>query len=118
MVHIERTPLSEIKRAEVYVNTQKKPLSQIVAEKKPHIAMTAAFYDPGEWVPVCPVKADGKVLFSDPEYNYWAIAWNAGADAQELLVPTGGACAGPTTWQTACWCARVSPSPSSTTERM
>lgn len=93
MVHIERTPLSEIKRAEVYVNTEKKPLSQIVAEKKPHIAMTAAFYDPGEWVPVCPVKADGKVLFSDPEYNYWAIAWNAGADAQELLVPPGGACA-------------------------
>lgn len=93
MVHIERTPLSAIRRAEVYVNTEKKPLSQIVAEKKPHIAMTAAFYDPGDWRPVCPVKADGKVLFADPEYNYWAIAWNSGADAAEMLVPPGGACA-------------------------
>ena len=93
MVHIERTPLSAIRRAEVYVNTGKKPLSQIVKEKRPDIALTAAFYDPGKWAPVCPVKAEGKVLFADPEYNYWAIAWNAGADVKELLVPPGGACA-------------------------
>ena len=93
MVHIERTPLSAIRRAEVYVNTEKKSLSQIVAEQQPDIAMTAAFYDPGDWKPVCPVKVDGKVLFSDPEYNYWAIAWNSGADAAEVLVPPGGACA-------------------------
>lgn len=93
MVHIERTPLSAIRRAAVYVNSGKKPLSQIVAEQKPDIALTAAFYDPGDWEPVCPVKADGKVLFADPEYNYWAIAWNSGADVEEVLVPPGGACA-------------------------
>ena len=93
MVHIERTPLSKIRRAEVYVNTEKKPLSQIVEEKKPHIALTAAFYDPEDWEPVCPVKAGGRVLFADPEYNYWSIAWNSGADAAEVLVPPGGNCA-------------------------
>ena len=92
MVHIERTPLSAIRRAAVYVNSGKKSLSQIVAEQQPDIAMTAAFYDPGRWKPVCPVKADGKVLFSDPEYNYWAIAWDTGPDAAEVLVPPGGAC--------------------------
>ena len=93
MVHIERTSLSAIRRAVVYVNSGKKSLPEIVAEQQPDIAMTAAFYDPGRWKPVCPVKADGKVLFSDPEYNYWAIAWNSGADAAEVLVPPGGACA-------------------------
>lgn len=93
MVHIERTPIAAIRRAAVYVNSGKKPLSQIVAEQKPDIALTAAFYDPGDWEPVCPVKADGKVLFADPEYNYWAIAWNSGADAAEVLVPPGGSCA-------------------------
>lgn len=93
MVHIERTSLSAIRRAVVYVNSGKKSLPEIVAEQQPDIAMTGAFYDPGRWKPVCPVKADGKVLFSDPEYNYWAIAWNSGADAAEVLVPPGGACA-------------------------
>ena len=93
MVHIERTPLSAIRRAEVYVNADKKPLSQIVAERQPDIALTAVFYDQGDWEPVCPVKVDGKVLYADSQYNYWAIAWNAGADAAEVLVPPGGACA-------------------------
>ena len=92
MVHIERTPLQKIRKAAVYVNTGKKPLPQIVAEQKPDIALTAAYYDPGAWKPVCPVKAAGKVLFADLEYNYWAIAWDTGPDAAEALVPPGGAC--------------------------
>ena len=58
MLHIERTPLADIRRAEVYVNADKKPLSQIVEEEKPDIAMTATFYDPVDWEPVCPVKVD------------------------------------------------------------
>lgn len=93
MVHIQRTPVSAIRRAAVYVNSGKKALHEIVAEQKPDIAMTAVFYDPGAWRPVCPVKAKGKVLFADPEYNYWAIAWDTGADAAEALVPPGGSCA-------------------------
>ena len=93
MVHIQRIPLSTIRRAAVYVNSGKKALHEIVAEQKPDIAMTAAFYDPGAWRPVCPVKANGKVLFADPEYNYWTIAWDSGADAAESLVPPGGSCA-------------------------
>ena len=92
MVHIQRIPLSTIRRAAVYVNSGKKALHEIVAEQKPDIAMTAAFYDPGAWRPVCPVKANGKVLFADPEYNYWTIAWDSGADAAESLVPPGGSC--------------------------
>jgi N-acetylmuramoyl-L-alanine amidase len=92
MVHIERTPLTQVKKVAVYVNSKKKSLSQIVAEQQPDIAMTAAFYDPGDWRPVCPVKADGRILHTDPEYNYWAIAWNSGPDVAEVLIPPGGAC--------------------------
>lgn len=93
MVHIERTPLQKIRRAEIYKNTGKKTLREIVAEQQPDIALTAAFYSPEKWVPVCPVKAAGKVLFSDPQYNYWALAWDTGPDVSEMLVPPGGACA-------------------------
>ena len=92
MVHIERRPLSAIRRAAVYVNSEKRPLHEIVEEQQPDIALTAAYYDPGAWKPVCPVKAAGKVLFADPEYNYWAIAWDTGPDAAEALVPPCGAC--------------------------
>lgn len=93
MVQLERIPLSAIRKAAVYVNSGKKTLREIVAEQQPDIALTAAFYDPGRWKPVCPVKADGKVLFADPTYHYWAIAWDSGPDVREVLVPPGGSSA-------------------------
>lgn len=92
MVHIERTPISAIRRVEIYVNSEKKPLSEIVAERQPDIALTAAFYNPGKWAPVCPVKAEGTVLYASPEDNYWALAWDTGPDVAEVLVPPGGSC--------------------------
>ena len=91
MVHIERTPLSRIVRAEVYVNREKLPLRQIVENRRPSIAMTAAFYSPANWAPVCPVKADGEVLWSSPTDNYWALAWDVGPDVVPEAVPPGGA---------------------------
>ena len=90
MVHIERTPLTSIARAEIYENTRKLPLSQIVAEEQPDIAMTAVFYNPKTWKPLCPVKSGGKVLYADSQYNYWAISWDKGADATPELVLPGG----------------------------
>ena len=91
MVHIERTPLSRIVRAEVYVNREKLPLRQIVENRRPSIAMAAAFYSPAEWAPVCPVKADGEILWSSPTDNYWALVWDVGPDVAPELVPPGGA---------------------------
>lgn len=92
MVHIERTPLSSIRRAAVYVNSEKKPLREIVEEQRPDIALAAAFYSPAKWAPVCPVKADGDVLWSSPTDHYWALAWDTGPDVSEALVPPGGSC--------------------------
>lgn len=91
MVHIERTPISRIVRAEVYINREKLTLRQIVEARRPSVAMTAAFYNPGTWAPVCPVKAEGDVLFSSQTDNYWALAWDVGPDVVPELIPPGGA---------------------------
>ena len=91
MVHIERTPLRRIVRAEVYVNEDKLPLHTIVERRQPDLAMTAAFYNPAKWAPVCPVKAEGEVLWASPTDSYWALAWDAGPDVIPELVPPGGA---------------------------
>ena len=89
--HLINVPLRAVRRAEVYVNCQRKTLREIVAEKQPDIAVTGAFYDPRTWRPVCPVKAGGEVLYADKLYNYLAIAWDEGGDAAETLIPPGGA---------------------------
>ena len=91
MVHIERTPLRRIVRAEVYVNEDKLPLHTIVERRQPDLAMTAAFFSPAKWAPVCPVKAEGAVLWASPTDSYWALAWDAGPDVIPELVPPGGA---------------------------
>lgn len=91
MVHIERVPIARVSRAVVYENDRKLPLSKIVEEEAPDLAFTGAFYNPGTWSPVCPVKADGVVLHADREYDYWALAWNKAADVGAELIPKGGA---------------------------
>ena len=57
----------------MYENDRKLPLSKIVEEEAPDLAFTGAFYNPGTWSPVCPVKADGVVLHADKQYDYWAL---------------------------------------------
>ena len=59
MKHIEKTPRSRIRRMAVFENTDKLPLSRIVALHQPDIALTGSFYNPATWKPVCPAKADG-----------------------------------------------------------
>lgn len=91
MVHIERVTIARVSRAVVYENDRKLPLSKIVEEEAPDLAFTGAFYNPGTWSPVCPVKADGAVLHADKQYDYWALAWNKAADVGAELIPKGGA---------------------------
>ena len=90
MSHTERTPKARVARAVVYENTRKLSLSQIVEEESPDIAFTGSFYSPAKWSPVCPVKADGEVLWTSPTDSYWALAWDSAKDAGPELVPPGG----------------------------
>lgn len=89
-MYLETVPKSSIRRMQIYVNREKKTISEIVSEKQPDIALTGVFYDPNSWSPVCPVKSDGVVLFSDHQYTYQALGWTTGADASQVAVPPGG----------------------------
>ena len=90
MVHMERTPLRRILRAEIYQNTEKLTLPEIVERKKPDIALSGVFYSSGRWEPVCPLKAEGSVLWSSPTDSYWALAWNVGPEVIPELIGPGG----------------------------
>lgn len=89
MACVKRVPLPSVRRAAVYQNKNKLSLSEIIGEQQPDIALTGAFYNKN-WKPVCPVKADGEVLYADAQYNYWALAWDEGADAEVELIMPGG----------------------------
>ena len=89
MVEIVRTPIANIRKMEVYDNSRKLPLREIVEERQPDLAFTAAFYNPNSWEPVCPVKSSGKVLYRDENYDYWALAWEHGNDVAPELIPRG-----------------------------
>jgi len=89
MMEVVKIPLERIERMEVFENIGKLPLEKVVAMKQPDIAFTAVFYNSKNWAPVCPVKAAGKVLYQDKDYDYWALAWEQGSDAAPKLIPRG-----------------------------
>lgn len=89
MMEVVKIPLDNIQRMEVYENSRKLSLRHIVEEQQPDIAFTAVFYNSKNWAPVCPVKAAGKVLYQDKDYDYWALAWDEGSDVHPALIPRG-----------------------------
>ena len=89
MVHTCYLARTHIQSMRIYINEKKLPLSAIVEQEAPDLAITGNFYGPG-WVPVCPLKADGRVLEYDPEYAYPALCWDEGPDVGVEIVPKGG----------------------------
>ena len=89
MVHTCYLARTHIQSMHIYINEKKLPLSAIVEQEAPDLAITGNFYGPG-WVPVCPLKADGRVLEYDPEYAYPALCWDEGPDVGVEIVPKGG----------------------------
>ena len=82
-------PLSRIRSMKIYINKDRLPLSAIVEQEGPDLAITGNFYGP-DWKPVCPLKADGQVVEYDPEYAYPALCWDEGGDVTVDVVPRGG----------------------------
>ena len=89
MVHTCYLARTHIQSMRIYINEKKLPLSAIVEQEAPDLAITGNFYGPS-WVPVCPLKADGQVLECDPEYAYPALCWDKGPDVGVEIVPKGG----------------------------
>lgn len=88
--YITQTSLEDISRIELYINKNKLPLSKIVSQLHPDIAITGNFYS-GAWKPVCPLKSDGTVHCVDRQYAYPSLVWNTGPDIHMELIPKGGA---------------------------
>lgn len=63
------------KKVAIYVNTERKPLTQIKAETGCTALINGGLYGMATFTPVCHLKVDGKVLAQD-RYKYWGFAWN------------------------------------------
>ena len=87
--HQALIPPETIERIRLYINSGRLSLSEIVEREAPDFAITGNFYGP-DWRPVCPIKADGEVLESDPEWAYAGLCWDRGPDVSFDIIPPGG----------------------------
>ena len=70
--------LSDIARIQIYINTGRKTLQQIIAETGADAAVNGSLFL-SNFTPCPHLKADGKVYASDP-YTYWGFGWNSPVD--------------------------------------
>ena len=66
MEKIAYIPFKDIKSIEIYVNSGKLGLKDIVKETGCDFAITGTFYN-NHWKPVCPLKKDNTVLCSSTD---------------------------------------------------
>lgn len=86
MERISYIPFDKIKKIEVYINSKKLSLSQIVKQTGCDYAVTGNFYNTS-WKATCPLKKDGVVLVSAP-YVYRGFRWNTPDDFGQCRIPT------------------------------
>ena len=65
----------EFAKARIYINSQKKSLSDIQKETGCDVILNGGLYNMSTFKPVCHLKADGKVYATD-QYTYWGYAWD------------------------------------------
>lgn len=82
---INYLPFEKIEKIEIYENTKKITIKQIVLEKNPDYAITGVFYN-NSWKPTCQLKSNGVILANDG-YNYYGYRWNTPLDFSMGAVP-------------------------------
>lgn len=70
-----RIPRDKVQRIELYINTARKSLPEIVKETGASYAINGGLYDMTRFVPNCHLRADGYTYVED-EYNYFGLGWN------------------------------------------
>ena len=85
MEKIAYIPLKDIKSIEIYINSRKLGLKGIVKETGCDFAITGTFYNK-YWKPVCPLKKDGRVLYSSTD-TYRGLKWNNPSDFSTARIP-------------------------------
>lgn len=86
MEKIAYIPFKNIQKIEIYINSQKLTLSEIVKQTGCDYAITGNYYT-SAWKPTCHLKVDGVVKASD-QYTYWGYAFNQGPDIISCRVPS------------------------------
>lgn len=85
MEKIAYVPFKNIRKIEIYINSQKLALSEIVKQTDCDFAITGTFYN-NHWKPVCPLKKDNTVLFSSTD-TYRGFKWNNPSDFSTARIP-------------------------------
>ena len=86
MEKIAYIPFKNIRKIEIYINSQKLALSEIVKQTGCDFAITGNFYNTS-WKPTCHLKKDGKVLASSSDV-YRGFRWNNVGDFGQSRIPT------------------------------
>ena len=86
MEKIAYIPFKNIRKIEIYINSQKLTLSEIVKQTGCDFAITGNFYNTS-WKPTCHLKKDGKVLASSSDV-YRGFRWNEVGDFGQSRIPT------------------------------
>lgn len=86
MEKIAYIPFKNIRKIEIYINSQKLSLSKIVKQTGCDFAITGNFYNTS-WKPTCHLKKDGVVLASSSDV-YRGFRWNNVEDFGQSRIPT------------------------------
>ena len=86
MEKIAYIPFQNIRKIEIYINSQKLALSKIVKQTGCDFAITGNFYNTS-WKPTCHLKKDGEVLASSSDV-YRGFRWNNVGDFGQSRIPT------------------------------
>lgn len=86
MERISYIPFDKIKKIEIYINSKKLTLSQIVKQTGCDYAVTGNFYN-SSWKATCPLKKDGTVLVNS-SYVCRGFRWNTPNDFGQCRIPT------------------------------
>ena len=79
-------PLSRIARIQIYVNTRRRTLTQIMRETGADYGINGTLYNMRTLAVNCHLKADGKVLAA-PAYTVAGYAWDQGPDIRMDALP-------------------------------
>ena len=81
-------PLPRIGRIQVYLNTRRRSLAQILRETGAAYALNGTLYNMRTLAVNCHCKADGRVL-AQPAYQVAGYAWDQGPDIRMDVLPCG-----------------------------
>ena len=79
-------PLEKVERIQIYINSKRKSLTQIMRETGADYGLNGTLYNMQSLAVNCHLRADGKVL-ANPAYTVAGYAWDQGPDIRMDMLP-------------------------------